>query len=122
MFDTTKAFSGYSVDDIEAARRFYGETLGVEATVENGLLALHLGPDHDLMIYPKDTHEPATFTVLNFPVEDIDRAVDELTESGVTFLRYDGFSQDDKGISRGTPPIAWFADPAGNVISVLEIP
>ena len=122
MFDTTRTFSGFAVPDLAAAKRFYGETLGVEMSEEDGLLTLHLGPDRMLVVYPKPDHEPAVFTILNFPVDDIDQAVDELTERGVEFLRYDGFDQDARGISRGEgPPIAWFTDPAGNILSVLEL-
>jgi catechol 2,3-dioxygenase-like lactoylglutathione lyase family enzyme len=123
MFRTTKAFSGFAVGDLEAAKKFYGEVLGIDVTEENGLLNLHLGGDRDTLVYPKPDHSPATYTILNFPVENIDAAVDELTTRGVTFERYDGFDQDDKGIARGVdgPPIAWFTDPAGNILSVLEV-
>lgn len=122
MFEKTAAFSGFAVDDIDAARRFYGETLGMRVSdAEMGLLALHVEGGHDIIIYPKPNHTPATYTILNFPVDDIDAAVDELTRRGVTFQRYDGFGQDEKGISRGMgPQIAWFTDPAGNVLSVLQ--
>ena len=122
MFRTTKAFSGFAVDDIEAARKFYGEVLGIEVSDESGLLNLHLAGDRDTLVYPKPDHTPANYTILNFPVENIDSAVDELTARGVAFERYDGFDQDDKGIARGAdgPPIAWFTDPAGNILSVLE--
>jgi catechol 2,3-dioxygenase-like lactoylglutathione lyase family enzyme len=120
MFDTTKAFSGFSVDDVPAARKFYGETLGLKVSEEQGALTLHIG-DRGVLAYPKPNHTPASFTILNFPVDDIDRSVDELTRRGVRFERYDGFDQDEKGILRGEgPPIAWFTDPAGNVLSVLE--
>ncbi|MBY5162054.1 VOC family protein [Salsipaludibacter albus] len=122
MFDTTRTFSGFAVPDLAAAKRFYSETLGVEVSEEDGLLTLHLGPDGMVVVYPKPDHEPAVFTILNFPVDDIDRAVDELAERGAAFLRYDGFDQDARGISRGEgPPIAWFTDPAGNILSVLEV-
>jgi predicted enzyme related to lactoylglutathione lyase len=126
MFAKTKAFSGFSVDDAEAAQRFYGETLGVPVSVESeemGLLTLHLAGDRDTLIYTKPNHTPASFTILNFPVDDIDQAVDELTRRGVSFLRYDGVEHDEKGIVRGGggPPIAWFTDPAGNVLSVLQL-
>jgi catechol 2,3-dioxygenase-like lactoylglutathione lyase family enzyme len=121
MFKDTKAFSGFSSNDIAGAKKFYGETLGLEVTEENGLLNLHLAGGTNVLIYPKDTHQAATFTVLNFPVDNIDRAVDELTERGVKFERYEGFNQDDKGIFREAGPnIAWFTDPAGNVLSVIE--
>jgi catechol 2,3-dioxygenase-like lactoylglutathione lyase family enzyme len=122
MFDTTKAFSGFSVDDIPAARKFYGETLGLQVTEENGMLYLHPTSDTTILVYPKPNHTPATFTILNFPVDDIDQAVDDLAGRGVRFERYDGFSQDEKGIYREEgPPIAWFTDPAGNVLSVLQM-
>jgi predicted enzyme related to lactoylglutathione lyase len=124
MFTTTKAFSGFSVDDIPAAKRFYGETLGLAVSEANGLLTLHLAGGGTVLIYPKRTHTPATFTVLNFPVDDIERAVRELRERGVQFERYDGTDgpkTDDDGVFRGGGPfIAWFTDPAGNVLSVLQ--
>ena len=121
MFATTKAFSGFAVNDLQQARRFYGETLGLRTSEENGLMTLHLAGDRDTLVYPKADHAPATYTILNFPVDDIDEAVDRLTERGVHFERYDGFEQDEKGISRGGgPAIAWFRDPAGNVLSVLQ--
>jgi predicted enzyme related to lactoylglutathione lyase len=123
MFKDTKAFSGFSVDDIAAARRFYGETLGLDVSGgDAGLLTLHLAGGRDVLVYPKENHTPATFTILNFPVDDIDEAVDQLNQRGVQMVRYEGFQQDDKGIARdiGGPPIAWFTDPAGNVLSVLE--
>lgn len=125
MLDGAKAFSGFAVDDKEKAKRFYGETLGLEISEldeEYGLLSLHVGGGQDVLIYPKPDHVPATFTVLNFPVDDIDQAVGELGGRGVRFERYEGFGQDEKGISRdGGPLIAWFKDPAGNVLSVLEL-
>lgn len=122
MFGDTKAFSGFSVDDIPAARTFYGETLGLRVSEDNGLLTLHIAGDRDVLVYPKSNHTPATFTILNFPVGDIDQAVDELAARGVRFERYDGFDQDDKGIDRaGGPPIAWFTDPAGNILAVLQL-
>jgi catechol 2,3-dioxygenase-like lactoylglutathione lyase family enzyme len=122
MFKDTKAFSGFAVDDVDSAEQFYGGVLGLEAKQEDGLLALHLAGGAAVLVYPKADHVPATFTILNFPVDDIDRAVDELAARGVTFERYDAFDQDDKGICRdeGGPPIAWFTDPAGNILSVLE--
>jgi len=121
MFGTTKAFSGFSVNDIAAAKAFYGDTLGLRVSEENGMLTLHIAGDHDILVYPKPNHAPATYTILNFPVEDIDRTVDELVERGVTFERYEGMGQDDRGINRaGGPPIAWFTDPAGNILSVLQ--
>lgn len=121
MFGTTKAFSGFSVDDIPAAKRFYGETLGLEVSEADGMLTLHIAGGGDILVYPKPDHTPAAFTMLNFPVEDIDAAVDELIKRGVTFQRYEGSQQDERGIYRGIgPPIAWFTDPAGNILSVLE--
>jgi catechol 2,3-dioxygenase-like lactoylglutathione lyase family enzyme len=120
VFADTKAFSGFAVPDIEQARQFYGDTLGIEVTEENGLLTLHLAGDRPTLIYPKPDHEPATYTILNFPVEDVEKAVDELTSRGVKIERYEGFDQDEKGIMRGQgPDIAWFRDPAGNVLAVL---
>jgi catechol 2,3-dioxygenase-like lactoylglutathione lyase family enzyme len=122
MFGTTKAFSGFSVNDIAAAKAFYGDTLGLRVSEENGMLTLHIAGDRDILVYPKPNHTPATYTILNFPVEDIERAVDELVERGVTFERYEGMGQDDRGINRaGGPPIAWFTDPAGNILSVLQL-
>ena len=121
MFTKTKAFSGFSVDDLDQARDFYGGILGLNVTEDNGMLGLHIADGGDILVYPKTDHAPAGFTILNFPVADIDRAVDELTERGVAFERYEGFEQDVKGIMRGQgPPIAWFKDPAGNVLSVIE--
>jgi catechol 2,3-dioxygenase-like lactoylglutathione lyase family enzyme len=123
MFRKTKAFSGFSVDDIPEARKFYEETLGLDVSEEYGGLTLHIHEGGDIIIYPKEDHSPATFTILNFPVDDVDQAVDELSQRGVSFKRYEGFTQDEKGIARGDegPPIAWFTDPAGNVLSVLEV-
>jgi catechol 2,3-dioxygenase-like lactoylglutathione lyase family enzyme len=121
MFEHSKAFSGFSVDDIPKARQFYGETLGLRVSEENGMLQLHLAGDGNVLVYPKDDHAPATFTILNFPVDDVDRAVDELARRGVRFERYEGFDMDEKGIFRGGGPlIAWFKDPAGNILSVLQ--
>jgi predicted enzyme related to lactoylglutathione lyase len=122
MFKDTKAFSGFAVDDISAAKTFYGETLGLEVSEANGLLTLHLAGDRPTLIYPRPGHEPAAYTILNFPVDDIDAAVDALVERGVAIERYEGFHQDEKGIERGEggPFIAWFRDPAGNVLSVLQ--
>ena len=116
MFADTKAYSGFAVDDLEKAREFYGETLGLKTSFdeENDLLTLHLAGDRDTLVYPKPDFAPATYTILNFPVDDIDEAVDELAARGVSFERYDGFEQDEKGIFRGDgPKIAWFKDPAG---------
>jgi catechol 2,3-dioxygenase-like lactoylglutathione lyase family enzyme len=122
MLGNSKAFSGFAAPDIEAARRFYGETLGLETSEADGLLTLHLAGGRDTMIYPKPDFEPATYTILNFPVEDIDAAVEELSSRGVEFERYDGFGQDEKGIARDAgPPIAWFRDPAGNILAVIQL-
>jgi catechol 2,3-dioxygenase-like lactoylglutathione lyase family enzyme len=121
MFGTTKAYSGFSVNDIEAARKFYGDTLGLRVSEEHGMLILHIAGDRDILVYPKQDHTPATYTILNFPVDDIEAAVDELSRRGVRFERYDHLEADDKGIFRGGGPlIAWFTDPAGNVLSVLQ--
>jgi catechol 2,3-dioxygenase-like lactoylglutathione lyase family enzyme len=121
MLGASKAFSGFAVPDLEAARRFYSETLGLRVTEEHGLLTLHLAGERPVLVYPKPDHVPATYTILNFPVEDIEATVDGLAERGVRFERYDGFEQDERGIMRaGGPYIAWFRDPAGNVLSVLQ--
>ena len=122
MFANTKVFSGFAVPDLPTARAFYEDTLGLRVREANDLLILHLAGDRDTLVYPKPDHVPATYTILNFPVADIDEAVDELTARGVRFERYDGMDQDEKGISRSEdgPPIAWFTDPAGNILSVLE--
>ena len=124
MFADTKAFNSFAVDDIDKAREFYGEMLGVKTEVydeENGLLALHLAGGRDTLVYLKPDFTAATYTVLNFPVADVEKAVDELEARGVRFERYDGFEQDEKGIARGPGPnIAWFKDPAGNILAVLE--
>jgi len=122
MFTDTKAFSGFAAPDIEAARAFYGDALGIRTTVEHGILTLHLaGGDRPTIVYPKPDHVPAAFTILNFEVDDIDAAVDELVARGVEIQRYEGMPQDERGIMRaGGPYIAWFTDPAGNVLSVLQ--
>ena len=123
MFGNTKAFSGFAVDDIEKAKQFYAETLGLEVTEENGMLTLHIAGDRPILVYPKPNHTPASFTILNFPVDDIEPAVDQLAARGVVFERYEGTpaATDEKGIFRGGGPlIAWFTDPAGNVLSVVE--
>jgi len=121
MLANTKAFSGFAVDDLQKAREFYGETLGLKTSEQYGLMTLHLAGGRDTLVYPKPDFTPATYTILNFPVDDIDKAVDELAARGVRFERYDGFEQDEKGISRGEGPyIAWFKDPADNVLSVLQ--
>lgn len=120
----SRAFSGYSVNDISKARAFYGDTLGLTVSESNGLLTLSLAGGNNVLLYPKPNHTPATFTVLNFPVESVDDAVDTLTQRGVQFEHYDepGLKTDASGICRasGGPVIAWFKDPAGNVLSVLE--
>ena len=124
MFANTKAFSGFAVDDLDRAREFYGETLGLRTSVldeENGLMVLHLAGDRDTFVYRKPDFEPATYTILNFQVDDVDKAVDDLSARGVRFERYDGFEQDEKGIARDMgPEIAWFKDPAGNILAVLR--
>jgi catechol 2,3-dioxygenase-like lactoylglutathione lyase family enzyme len=124
MFEHTRAFSGFAVDDVAAARRFYGETLGLRVSDgEMGILTLHIAGDRDTIVYPKADHEPAGFTILNFPVEDVEEAVAQLTARGVVFERYEGteVETDAHGIFRGGGPlIAWFKDPAGNVLSVIE--
>jgi catechol 2,3-dioxygenase-like lactoylglutathione lyase family enzyme len=121
MLAESEAFSGFAVDDLQRAREFYGDTLGLRTSEANGLLTLHLAGDRPTLVYPKPDHTPATYTILNFRVEDIDSAVDGLTERGVRFERYDGFDQDEKGVFRGGGPyIAWFTDPAGNILSVLQ--
>ncbi len=123
MLKESKAFSGFSVDDIKKAEDFYGGTLGLEISESHGLLKLHLAGGTSVLIYPKPNHAPATFTILNFPVDNIDEAVQGLVKRGVRFEIYDGPSikTDEKGIHRsGGPKIAWFKDPAGNILSVLE--
>lgn len=125
MFKDVDAFSGFSVNDIPQAKEFYGGTLDLDVAEANGQLQLKLGGGGSVFVYPKENHQPAAFTILNFPVEDIDRAVDELTSRGVEFERYDGFEQDGKNIARGIaaeqgPDIAWFKDPAGNILAVLQ--
>jgi catechol 2,3-dioxygenase-like lactoylglutathione lyase family enzyme len=122
MFKDTHAFSGFSVNDIPRAKQFYGETLGLNVTEENGMLVLHLAGGGTVLVYPKENHEPATFTILNFPVPDVEETVDRLTQAGVPFEHYEGDLQtDEKGIMRGEgPTIAWFKDPAGNILSVLD--
>ena len=123
MFENTKAFSGFAVDDLPRAKEFYGETLGLRVSEEYGLLTLHIAGDRPTLVYPKPDHTPATFTILNFPVDDIEAAVDTLTARGVSFERYEGteMETDEKGIFRGEGPyIAWFKDPAGNILSVLQ--
>ena len=128
MLANTKAFSGFAVDDLEKARAFYADTLGLRVDVldeENHLMALHHPGDRDTLVYGKPDHAPANYTILNFQVDDIDEAVDGLAARGVQFERYDGMPQDEKGVMRGRaanrgPDIAWFTDPAGNILSVLQ--
>jgi len=121
MFADVKAFSGFAVDDLGRAREFYEGTLGLRTSEEHGLLTLHLAGDRPTLVYEKPDFVPATYTILNFPVEDVEAAVDELGARGVRFERYAGFEQDEKGIFHGPgPTIAWFTDPAGNVLAVLE--
>ncbi|MEO5628122.1 MAG: VOC family protein [Candidatus Saccharimonadales bacterium] len=126
MLKDSKAFSGFSTNDIAKTKQFYGTTLGVELSDEGaamGMVSLKLATGGGVIIYPKDDHRPASFTVLNFPVDDIDKAVDQLVAKGVVFEQYDGMT-DEKGIARGKakkmgPDIAWFKDPAGNILSIL---
>ena len=121
MLEINKAFSSFSVNDLQKAKQFYAETLGVKVKESPEGLELHSG-QQSIFIYPKPNHKPATFTVLNFQVNDIDATVDELKRKGVSFERYEGeMKTDEKGIHRdGGPTIAWFKDPAGNILSVLE--
>jgi len=120
MLADSKAFSGFAVPDLEQARRFYGDTLGLRVEEQNGSLTLRLAGDRDVLVYVKPDHTPATYTILNFPVDDIEATVDGLAGRGVRFERYDGFEQDEKGIDRNGPAggIAWFTDPAGNILAV----
>ncbi|CAG4995098.1 hypothetical protein DYBT9275_01548 [Dyadobacter sp. CECT 9275] len=124
MFKNTKAFSGYSVNDLAKAKEFYGEILGLEVSEspEMPVLSLKIAGSHDVILYEKPNHEPATFTVLNFPVANVDDAVEKLKALGVIFESYDmpGLETDEKNILRGEPEIAWFKDPAGNILSVLQ--
>jgi catechol 2,3-dioxygenase-like lactoylglutathione lyase family enzyme len=124
MLENSEAYSGFAVDDPAKAREFYGDTLGLNVSVldeANGLLTLHLAGDRDTVIYQKPDFAPATYTILNFPVNDVEKAVDELSGRGVSFERYEGFEQDERGIARGPgPDIAWFKDPAGNILSVHQ--
>jgi catechol 2,3-dioxygenase-like lactoylglutathione lyase family enzyme len=122
MLRDSRAFSGFSSNDIARARDFYADTLGLEVTEQNGMLNLRLAGGGSVLVYPKPDHEPASFTVLNFPVPDVDRAVDDLARAGVQFERSEGANLDERGVSRGMgPAIAWFKDPAGNILSVLEV-
>jgi catechol 2,3-dioxygenase-like lactoylglutathione lyase family enzyme len=121
MFANTKAFSAFAVDDLAQARKFYGETLGIRVSEQHGLLTLHLANGRDTRVYPKPDHIPATYTILMFQVDDIETVVGELTEHGVRFERYAGMDQDERGITQGGPFIAaWFKDPAGNLLEVLQ--
>src|SRR6188472_4097119 len=123
MLRESKALSGFAAPDMGKLTDFYGQTLGLEVTEEHGLLTLHLAGGNNVLIYPKADHMPANFTILNFPVNDVDRAVDELTRRGVRFEKYDGpeIKTDEKGIMRGNAPtIAWSKDPAGNILSVVD--
>ena len=123
MLTDSQAFSGFSSNDIPATRDFYREKLGVEVEEADDMLTLKLGGGANVLVYPKENHEPATFTVLNFPVKDINAAVDGLSRSGVEFEHYgEGFHQDERGIASGMgPPIAWFKDPSGNILSVMQV-
>jgi catechol 2,3-dioxygenase-like lactoylglutathione lyase family enzyme len=121
MFGGAKAFGSFAVDDLAMAREFYGETLGLSVSEDGGPLMLHLAGDQNILVYPKPDHTPASFTILNFPVDDIDQVVGELTARGVPIVRYEGFQTDEKGIYRSEGRlIAWFTDPAGNVLSVVQ--
>ena len=121
MFENTRAFSGFSVDDVPEAEKFYGEALGLRVAEEYGMLWLQIAGEREILVYPKRDHAPASFTILNFPVDDIEEAVDELAGRGLRFERYDDAEQDEKGIYHGGGPlIAWFKDPAGNVLSVIQ--
>jgi predicted enzyme related to lactoylglutathione lyase len=124
MFKHTKAFSGFSVNDLAAAKDFYGKTLDVDVKEHEQYLELQIAGGTKILVYPKPNHVPATFTILNFPVDDIDKAVDELVSRGIRFEHYNegGITTDAKGISRGNggPAMAWFKDPAGNILSVLK--
>jgi predicted enzyme related to lactoylglutathione lyase len=121
MFNPKSAFSGFSVNDLAKAKHFYAETLGLRVDEIAAGLSLHLPGGATVFAYPKDNHEPATFTILNFAVDDVDAAVDELVRRGVQFERYSGIPADEKGIVRGGgPTIAWFKDPAGNILAVLQ--
>ena len=121
-FKNTKAFSSFSVKDLNEAKKFYGQTLGLEVSESDEGLILQTKGGIDVFIYPKPDHTPATFTVLNFVVDDVDRAVDELTKMGIRFQIYDKdeLKTDDRGVFQGKPKIAWFKDPAGNFLSILE--
>ena len=125
MFADSPAFSGFAVDDVDTAQEFYSTVLGLDVTRDDamgGMLTLHLASGASVLVYGKPDHDPAGFTILNFPVQDVAAAVGELTRRGVTMLRYEGSPQDEQGVMRGVgPDIAWFADPAGNVLSVIAV-
>jgi catechol 2,3-dioxygenase-like lactoylglutathione lyase family enzyme len=122
MLADIKAYSGFAVDDLSKAQQFYGDTLGLKTSIldeENHLMTLHLADDRDTLVYESEGFTPGSYTILNFPVDDVEAAVDELASRGVSFEEYDGFEQDERGIARGRgPDIAWFKDPAGNILSV----
>ena len=124
MFGGNEAFSGFAVDDVATAESFYREVLGLAVDRQDGMLTLHVGGGTEVLVYPKPDHRPATFTILNFPVADIGQAVEKLVERGVSLIRYDHFPHDELGIVRPPqgegPLIAWFADPAGNVLAVFQ--
>lgn len=121
MLEHAPAFSGFSVNDIAIARSFYADVLGIEVSEANGMLHLHITGGRPVLVYPKADHQPATYTVLNFPVPDVDAAVEALAARGVQTIQYEGMNLDARGIMRGQgPTIAWFTDPAGNVLSVLQ--
>ena len=125
MFEQTEAYSGFAVKDLAATKAFYGDVLGMTLEPVPGmesmpLLALKIPGSRDVLVYEKPDHTPATFTILNFPVDDVEAAVDELAGQGVEFERYDGFEQDGKGIATGSPRVAWFTDPSGNILAVMD--
>jgi predicted enzyme related to lactoylglutathione lyase len=123
MFADTKAFDAFAVDDLAQAKTFYGQTLGIPVSEQHGMLVLHLADGRDTRVYPKPDYTPATYTILMFQVDDIQAVVGELAERGVRFERYDGMDQDERGITRGGPPFAaWFTDPAGNILEMLQVP
>lgn len=125
MFADSPGFSGFAVDDVDRAQAFYSQVLGLDVTRDDamgGMLTLHLASGASVLVYGKPDHQPAGFTILNFPVADVAASVDELNRRGVEMLRYEGSAQDDRGVMRGMgPDIAWFADPAGNVLSVIAL-
>lgn len=125
MFADSPAIAGFSTNDLQKSRDFYAATLGLQVSEDHGILTLHFAGGGQMLIYPKENHQPATYTALNFPVKDIDATVDRLIAAGVKLERYEGFDQDERGISRPPkpeygPPIAWFKDPAGNILSVIQ--